>query len=387
MPLTHSRVLRSAASIFAPCLACLALCGNAQASGATGVGWGENSYWVLGKTPPDETCEAVHCRKTPSPVNGLSGATQIAASETHILALLSNGSILAWGYNGYGQLGDGNTDEATTPVTVSGISDAIQVAASTAHSLALLADGRVMAWGENGYGDLGERVERRPGRMPVFLQHGPEAGSGLSNVVSVAAGDEYSLALLADGTVVAWGYDEYGTIGDGGRAVKTYTCLCAPSPTLVPGVSGAMAISASKRLGMALLGDGRVMDWGQNLEGELGNGTNKTTEGPCYCEGPVAVSGLSGAKAIAAGTYHGMALLPNGTLRAWGYNGDGELGTGSFTGPESCAGSPCSKVPVTVSGLTGTTAIAAGHFQRWRCFRTARSTRGDSTTPASSATG
>ena len=73
------------------------------------------------------------------------------------------------------------------------------------------------------------------------------------------------------------------------------------------------------------------------------------------------MSGLSGATAIAAGTYHGLALLPDGTLMGWGYNGDGELGTGSFTGPESCGLDPCSKIPVTVS-LFGTTAIAAGYF-------------------------
>jgi alpha-tubulin suppressor-like RCC1 family protein len=362
--LTDSRILRGGASLVALCLACLGLCGSVQAAGATAVAWGDNNSGELGTTPPAEICTPFHCMKSPSPVSGLSGVTQIATSETHTLALLSNGTVLAWGYNGYGQLGDGSIEESSTPVTVSGIANAIQVAASTEHSLALLAVGRVMAWGENGYGDLGTGSNEGPEECPFSCSKVPRPVPGLSEVVAIAAGDQYSLALLADGTVVAWGYDEYGTIGDGGVAAKARLCRCVPSPTPVPGVSGAMAISASSKLGMALLGDGRVMDWGENYDGELGNGTDNTAAGeaPCYCVGPVEVSGLTGAKAVAAGAYHGLALRPDGTLVGWGYNGDGELGIGSFAGPENCGGDPCSRVPVTVSGLSGVTAISAGYY-------------------------
>ncbi|MGZ3391549.1 MAG: RCC1 domain-containing protein [Isosphaeraceae bacterium] len=338
--------------------------GTPQAYGATVVGWGQDNDGQIGTTPA-ETCETFYsCRKVSTPVSGLAGVTEIAAAETHILALLSNGTVVAWGYNGNGELGDGTTTESSTPVQVKGISNAIQVAASVQHSLALLADGTVVAWGENGYGELGAGTTEGPEECPSPCSMAPRPVPGLTDVVAISAGEEYNLALRANGTVVAWGYDQYGTIGDGNHSEKTSLCLCVTSPTPVPGVSGALAISAGMKLGMALLADGRVIDWGANYDGELGNGTDNTnlSEAQCYCQGPVVVTGLSGVKAIAAGGYHGLALLPDGTLKAWGFNADGELATGSFTGPEDCGGDPCSKVPLTVNGLSGPGAISAGTF-------------------------
>jgi alpha-tubulin suppressor-like RCC1 family protein len=348
----------------AVCVVAFFSIGTAEAWAAAVVGWGQDSYGQIGTTPA-ETCETLYlCRKVATPVGGLSGVTEIAASETHILALLSNGTVFAWGYNGNGELGDGTTTESSTPVQVTGISNAIQVAASVQHSLALLADGTVVAWGENGYGELGTGTTEGPEECPSPCAMAPRPVSGLNDVVAISAGEEYSLALRANGDVVAWGYDQYGTIGDGNHSEKTSPCTCVTSPTPVPGVSGAMAISAGMKMGMALLVDGRVTDWGANYDGELGNGTDNTNPGEylCYCRGPVLVSGLSGVKAIAAGGYHGLALLPDGTLKAWGFNGDGELATGSFTGPEDCGGDPCGKVPVIVSGLSAPAALSAGTF-------------------------
>ena len=342
----------------------MAWSGAAQAYGATVVGWGQDNDWQFGPTPA-EKCETFYlCRKLPTPVSGLAGVTEIAPAETHAVALLSNGTVVAWGYNGNGELGDGTTNESSTPVQVKGISNAVQVAASVQHSLALLADGTVLAWGENGYGELGTGTTEGPEECPSPCSMAPRPVPGLTDVVAISAGEEYSLALRANGTVVAWGYDQYGTIGDGNHSAKTSLCLCVTSPTPVPGVSGAVGISAGMKLGMALLADGRVTDWGANYDGELGIGSDNSnpSEAQCYCRGPVVVTGLSGVKTIAAGGYHGLALLPDGTLKDWGYNGDGELATGSFTGPEVCGGDPCSKVPLTVGGLSALAAVSAGTF-------------------------
>lgn len=357
----HWKALRSVALLFLLCIAAFALFDSIEASAAMLVGWGQNGYGALGTPLPNESCTPFVCRKTPSPVSGLSDVTQVAPAETHTLALLANGTVVAWGYNGNGELGNSSTDESNTPVAVSGIANAVQVSADYSHSLALLADGRVMAWGENGYGQLGTGSTEGPEECPASCSIVPRPVPGLSDAVAISAGNGYSLALLANGTVVAWGFDEDGTIGDG-TGHQGSGCRCVTSPTPVPGVSDAMAISAGSYFGAALLADGRVMDWGADYEGQLGNGTSKTTEATCNCLGPVVVSGLSGATAIVAGGYHALALLPDGTLKGWGYNGDGELATGSFTGPESCGADPCSKVPLTVAGVSGPAGIAAGVF-------------------------
>src|SRR6266851_2418171 len=126
-------------------------------------------------------------------------------------------------------------------------------------------------------------------------------------------------------------------------------------PVAVSGLSGAVAVSGGGSHSLALLGDGTVRAWGSNGSGQLGDGT---TTGPETCvearpcsRTPVAVSGLSGVVAISAGGSHSLALLSNGTVRAWGNNGSGQLGNGTTT---------TSDVPVVVSGLSAVVAVSAG---------------------------
>jgi alpha-tubulin suppressor-like RCC1 family protein len=320
------------------------------------VGWGYNNYGQTGNGTP--TISACSCLESPAPVSGLSAVTQISGGEYHTLALLSDGSARAWGFNAYGQLGNGGISYSAAPVPVKGLQNVVAVSGGSEHSLALLSNGTVMAWGENEYGELGigsssgpEECSGAPcGRFPVPVP-------GLANVIAIAADYRYSLALLADGTVMAWGTDESGQLGDGVGIQSG--CLCVDHPAPVPGISGAVAISAGYRSGSALLQDGAVKDWGDNYFGELGNGTATTTT-TCRCLGPVSVSGLSGVKSIAMGSFHGMALLSDGTVRAWGYNAHGQLGIGSATGPEECVESkPCSRTPVSVAALSGVQAISA----------------------------
>jgi alpha-tubulin suppressor-like RCC1 family protein len=92
---------------------------------------------------------------TPVPVSGLTNVTAMAGGGLHSLALLSDGTVMAWGYNGYGQLGDGTFDTRTAPVPVSGLVDVTALAGGDFHNLALLLDGTLMAWGYNNSGQLG----------------------------------------------------------------------------------------------------------------------------------------------------------------------------------------------------------------------------------------
>jgi alpha-tubulin suppressor-like RCC1 family protein len=324
----------------------VAITSTAQAAPNAGEAWGLNKSGQLGNgsNAGPEKCgpEQVACSTTPVAVSALSGITAVSAGGSHSLALLENGTAMAWGENSSGQLGDGTENDSNVPVAVSGLSEVVAVAAGSDHSLALLSDGTVMAWGNNGNGQLGNGSETKSA-LPVAV-------SGLSGVKAIAAGERFSLALLSDGTVMAWGNNGNGQLGNGSETGSNV-------PVAVSGLSGAIAISAGSVHGLALLSNGTAMAWGDNSKGQLGNGNTTGSDVP------VAVSGLSGVSAISAGGRQNLALVGNGTVMAWGDNGDGQVGDGSSTGPEKC-GEPatlaCAKTPVAVSKLSGVSAVDAG---------------------------
>src|SRR5262249_39952156 len=166
--------------------------------------WGDNSAGELG----DGTLTP---RTTPVPVRSLSGVQAISVNGRHDLALLANGTVMSWGDNTFGQLGNGTTSanhNAELPVAVTGLPKAVQVAAGGEHSLALLANGTVMAWGDNSNGQLGNGTTTSSD-VPVAVQ-------GLTNVKAIAAGDLFSVAVLANGTVMTWGRNSVGQLGNGG---------------------------------------------------------------------------------------------------------------------------------------------------------------------------
>jgi alpha-tubulin suppressor-like RCC1 family protein len=323
----------------------LALLGN-----GTVVAWGSNFEGALGDgtTSGPETCERFAggrgpCSKTPIPVAGLKEATAISAGLADSLALLANGTVMAWGADEHGQLGDGSTEDPRVPVEVAGLTEVVAISAGQGDSLALLANGTVMAWGSNNAGQLGDGATTGPeacgeegeglpcSKLPVRVE-------GLSEVVAISAGAECNLALLKNGTVVAWGGDD---LGNG-------TLAGSDVPVPVSDLSEVVAISAGAESNLALLKNGTVMSWGGNYFGLLGDGS---TEGS---DVPVEVSGLSGVIAISVGSSSALALESNGTVKAWGSDEYGQLGDGESGYKNS------SNVPIVVSGLAGVGAIAAG---------------------------
>jgi alpha-tubulin suppressor-like RCC1 family protein len=307
----------------------------AQAAPNVAKAWGFNKDGELGNGTETEQSTV------PVAVSELSGVTAVAGGARHSLALLGNGTVMAWGANGSGQLGNGSITGSDVPVAVSGLSGVVAIAAGADYSLALLGNGTVMAWGANGSGQLGNGT--------TTGSDVPVAVSGLSEVTAISGGSEHSLALLKNGTVMAWGLNLYGQLGNG-------TTTNSDGPVAVSGLGGVVAIAGGGEHGLALLGNGTVMAWGRNLFGQLGDGTETNSDVP------VTVSGLSGVSAISAGANHSLALLGNTTVMAWGTNFEGELGDGTHTGPENCGQLhiPCSKAPVGVSGLSEVTAISGG---------------------------
>ncbi len=257
-------------------------------------------------------------------------ASMVAGGGNHTCGVLSNGTVKCWGYNLYGQLGDGTTTSSSTPVAVSGITTATAVSAGTDHTCALLSGGTVQCWGYNLYGQLGDGT--------TTGSVGPVTVSGITTATAIAAGGSHTCALLSGGTMTCWGINAGGQLGDG-------TTTNSSIPVMVSGVSTATAITAGEGHTCALLTGGTMTCWGNNPYGQLGDGT--TTNSSI----PVMVSGVSTATAIAAGWNHTCAALSDGTMKCWGYNLYGQLGDGTTTN---------SSTPVLVSGIGTSAAVAAG---------------------------
>jgi hypothetical protein len=158
---------------------------------------------------------------------------------------------------------------------------------------------------------------------------------------------------LADGTVLGWGENQFGQLGDG--AGTSSGCKCVPSPTPIPGVSAAIAITAEAYSSGAVLAGGRAVNWGRNSQGQLGTGDTLPVSA-CECLGPVTPAGLLGVRELSAGAKHSFAVRQGTGVVGWGYNRSGELGLGDESGP------PCNCVsaPTSVQSLTGVQTIDAG---------------------------
>lgn len=284
----------------------------------------------------------------------------VSASGSHTCALLPDSTVRCWGYNEYGQLGDGTTADSLAPVRVAGISSATAVSSGHHHACALLGDGTVRCWGRNEFGELGDGSTclTPPCATPL-----PVAVTGVSTAIAVRAGAYHTCALLANGEVRCWGFNEFGQLGDG-------TFTSSSTPVAVAEAVGAVVVSAGGYHTCALRPDGRVQCWGRNEFGELGDGStpNRPT--------PVFVSGLTDAVAVSAGAYHTCALVADGTLRCWGLNNFGQLGDGSsltytFTDDvlatsqlffSTLPPGSHSRTPVAVRDISSAAAVAAGGF-------------------------
>ncbi len=260
----------------------------------------------------------------------------IAAGGNHSLALKSDGTVWAWGYNGDGQLGDNSTTARKTPVQVLTLTNVKAIAAGGNHSLALTSSGAVKTWGANNSGQLGDGT--------VINSKTPVNVSGLlSGISAIAGGASHSLALTSGGAVKAWGANNDGQLGDGSKTNST-------TPVGVFGLSsGIAAIAAGGFHSLALTSGGAIKAWGLNDNGQLGNGsfTSYTT--------PVNVTTLtSGVTSIAAGQSHSLATATGQAAWAWGLNASGQLGDTTVIRKNS---------PVEVFGLSsGITALSGGGY-------------------------
>jgi len=313
---------------------------EAQAAGSTASpgwawAWGYNNSGALGNGTTVTSRIPVAVSMPPGTT-----VTAVAGGYQHSLALTSTGQVLAWGWNPYGQLGDGTTITSTVPVAVSLPSGTTvtAIAAGFVHSLALTSTGQVLAWGSNTLGQLGNGTNTSSS-IPVAVS----LPSGTTVTAIAAGGSHHSLALTSTGQLLAWGYNGHGELGNGSFInSNTPVAVSLPSGTTVTAIGAGMDHS------LAVTSTGQALAWGSNSSGQLGTGGP-----PSAIPVPVSLPSGTTVTAIAGGNIHSLALTSTGQVLAWGDNVQGELGNGTTT-------HSLTPVPVSLPLGTTVTAIAVG---------------------------
>lgn len=317
--------------------------------------WGLNAKGQLGNGTTTNSSLPVQALG-PGGTGYLSGIVAVMGGEQHNFALKSDGTVWAWGDNSHEQLGNGTTTSSSTPVQVSGLTSIVKLGGRGYHSVAVKSDGTVWTWGSDEYGALGNGVDdsNNDYLVPIEVQ-------GVNNPIMVTSGYMFSIALMQDHTLMAWGNNAEGEIGDG-----TTTNRLTPVP--VPGIDNVVWVSAGWTHVVAIRADGTVWTWGANNwqgsfdcedtndnnnlgffcgYGMLGDGT----ENDHYT--PEQVPGLSGAIMALGGDSSTSVLLNDGTVWTFGSNGAGQLGV---------SGIYQSLVPVQVQGLCSAQYIMTRDF-------------------------
>jgi len=420
--------------------------------------WGEGAWGQLGNGQFADTDLPVNVLG-PDGTGRLTGVVSVSGGMFHTLAIREDGSVWAWGANTFGQLGNGRWGMdagSAVPVRVLGVDGegylqgAVAVAGGWDHSVALLEDGTVVAWGSRSQGQLGDGIRDSSNwsAHPVRVL-GPDGEAPLDEVTALACGAQHTLALKQDGTVLAWGCNDDGQLGRGyvgeiGRMHRlsgslqwtpevagrwsfaleyTYTDSSHPDtadhvpltdefdgPPLEVGeaearadrmtgafrrhaddveMSATIAYPSAAQVGQPvtielseiLIGsndgdndfveDMRLLltnlDSGEQVKLSVDDALTRSTALPAPVVGPDGEGSLDGVTALAAGVYHSLALRADGTVWSWGYNGYAQLGHGTR---ESIATSEYMQIPTPtqmIGGakggefLTGITAIAAGY--------------------------
>jgi alpha-tubulin suppressor-like RCC1 family protein len=274
----------------------------------------------------------------------------VSAGFDYSCALSSNGTIKCWGYNGEGELGNGSFTDSSSPVQVSGITDATAISAGNDHTCALISDGTVECWGDNTYGQLGNGTSVGQSSTPVQV-------TDITSATAISSGSSHSCALLSGGPVKCWGLNGNGELGN------TTTTTGSSTPVQVSGLASATEVSASSYDTCALISDGTVKCWGDNGEGQLGDGVTDHSNGPDWSGNdfsptPVQVSGITSASEVSAGGWHGCVLVSGGTVKCWGGNSNGELGNGTT----SDSWTPVSVYSSGTTPLTNVTQVSAGSW-------------------------
>jgi alpha-tubulin suppressor-like RCC1 family protein len=238
---------------------------------------------------------------------------------THSLALTSTGSLLAWGDNRDGELGNGSiSDFSPTPAPVS-LPPGVRirsVSGGCSFSLAVSTTGQLWSWGTNSSGELGNGTTGGPLATPALVR----LPAGV-RIRSAAGGFDHALAVSTTGQVYAWGGNTDGQLGNGSAGPPTGM----PGLVHLPAGVQVTTVTAGEFDSLAVTTRGRVLGWGSESEGALGDGHDGGfTTVPVAAQLPFFVR----VRSVFAGCFHTLAVTTAGTVFAFGANGNGELGIG-----------------------------------------------------------
>jgi alpha-tubulin suppressor-like RCC1 family protein len=303
-----------------------------------------NDYGQLGNGTTTSSSVPVQVRGVGG-VGNLTGASSVTASGKFTCAYITaSQSVVCWGRNASGQLGNGSIDGAdnahTTPTAVVGVGGAGTLGNVTAitsganHACALLSSGGVDCWGLDDHGQLGNGGAIPGTNSGSPVQVAGVGGTGiLAGATQISGGRMHVCALLSDHSVACWGRNENGELGNG-----TTTTSSFPVHTL--NITTATQVSAGEYHSCALLADGTAQCWGAAAYGQIGDGTTADTSTPVTVIGPGGFGTLAGLANISAGGgditetndyEHTCALTTDGTVICWGQNNYGQLGDGTTT--------------------------------------------------------
>ena len=313
----------------------------------------------------------------PTAIAGNKKYKKVLLGDNSSCALQTNGLLDCWGANGKGQLGLGDTNTRKTPTTNPYVSDIIDFAFGKTNGCAVKSNGTVWCWGENENAELGLGRTSTFETIPQQIQY-DISFNAFDNVTQIALGGrddsgnflDGGCALKSNGTVWCWGDNVYGQIGNG-----TTSPVSTLRPTQVSGITTAVHISRVGGTACATLENGTIQCWGLGINGQIGDGSTSSRNSP------TTVSGITTAVRTAIGPtgLHNCALLQDGSVKCWGINVFGELGIGTTVSPQntpvdlinplSCAADKYVFVTSqayssNLGGLEGADAICQAHADR-----------------------
>jgi alpha-tubulin suppressor-like RCC1 family protein len=287
--------------------------------------WGFNTYGQLGDGTNTN-------RNVPTQIGTANNWASITdGNNFHSLAIKTDGTLWAWGFNSQGQLGNGTTVNKNAPIQIGSATNWSKIVARGSRTLAIKTDGTLWAWGSNSYGELGDGTN--------INRNVPTQIGTATNWASITAGNNgHTLAIKTDGTLWAWGYNVYGQLGDGTSVNKN-------APIQIGSATDWSIISAGISHTLSIKTDGTLWAWGYNYQGQLGDGTNVDKNAP------IQIGSATDWSTISAGGYQTLSIKTDGTLWAWGRNSSGQLGDGTNVNKNA---------PIQIGSATDWSIISAG---------------------------